>query len=116
MTISDRIFERLTELSMTQKEFSEKTSIRQSTISEWKKKHTNPSADKIMIICKTLNITPEWLLSGVDVKEGYRNPIDWYIVDRNSEPGFLIQSYNEMDMGRRTRLMGYVEALKEKYK
>ena len=52
MTIGDRIFDRLRELDMTQKEFSEKTSIQQSTISEWKKKHTNPSADKIMVICR----------------------------------------------------------------
>ena len=37
MTISERIFEKLKGLSMSQKEFSEKTGIKQSTISEWKK-------------------------------------------------------------------------------
>ena len=114
MTISERIFERLAELSMTQKEFSEKTSIRQSTISEWKKKHTNPSAAKIMIICKTLDVTPEWLLSGVDVREGYRNPVDWYIIEKDSEPGFLVKSFNDMDRDQRKRLLGYIEALREK--
>lgn len=111
MTIGDRIFDRLRELDMTQKEFSEKTSIQQSTISEWKKKHTNPSADKIMVICRALDVTPEWLLSGVDVKEGYRNPIDWYIIEKDSEPGLLVSSYNEMDAVRRARLMGYADAL-----
>ncbi len=40
MLISERIFEKLNELSMTQKEFSEKTGIRQTTISEWKKQLT----------------------------------------------------------------------------
>lgn len=114
MTISERIFDKLRELSMTQKEFSEKTSIQQSTISEWKKKHTNPSADKIMVICKALEVTPEWLLSGVDVEEGYRNPVEWYVIEKDSEPGILVSSYNEMDMARRARLMGYVEALLEK--
>ena len=114
MTISERIFDRLRELSMSQKEFAEKTSIRQSTISEWKKKHTNPSADKIMIICRVLGVTPEWLLSGVDVKEGYRNPIDWYIIEKDSEPGILVSSYNDMDFACRARLMGYVEALRSK--
>ena len=48
MTISERIFERIKQIDMTQKEFSEKTGIRQSTISEWKKNRTNPSSDKIM--------------------------------------------------------------------
>ena len=40
MTIGDRIFERLSEIGITQKEFSEKTGISQSTISEWKSKRT----------------------------------------------------------------------------
>ncbi len=36
MTISDRVFEGLREIHMTQKEFSEATGIAPSTISEWK--------------------------------------------------------------------------------
>ena len=64
MTIGDRIFDRLKEIGMTQKEFSEKTGISQSTISEWKSKRTNPTSEKIMIICDTLKVTPEWILSG----------------------------------------------------
>ncbi len=114
MTISDRIFERLHELSMTQKEFSEKTSILQSTISEWKKKHTNPSADKIMIICKVLDVDPSWLLSGIDIKEGYRNSIEWYVIDKESELGFVVSSYNDMNARQRARLIGYIEAMRNK--
>ena len=49
MLIRDRIFNKLEELKMTQKEFSEKTGIPQSTISDWRKKRTNPTAEKIMI-------------------------------------------------------------------
>ena len=41
MTINERLFSRLRELSMTQKEFSDMTGIAQTTISEWKKKKTN---------------------------------------------------------------------------
>ena len=65
MTISDRIFERLRQLNISQKEFSEETGISQSTISEWKSKGTNPTSEKIMIICNVVNVTPEWLLSGI---------------------------------------------------
>lgn len=111
MNISERIFERLRELSMSQKEFSDKTSIRQTTISEWKVKHTNPAADKIMIICQVLDVTPEWLLSGTDVKPGYRNPIEWYVIDKQSEPGHLLRAYNDLNAAQRARLMGYLEAL-----
>ncbi|MCR5603276.1 MAG: helix-turn-helix domain-containing protein [Lachnospiraceae bacterium] len=66
MTIRDRIFDKLDELNMTQKEFSEKTGIAQSTVSDWRKKRTNPTADKIMVICKVLNVPVEWLLSGIE--------------------------------------------------
>ena len=59
MLIRDRIFNRLEELNMTQKEFSKRTGIAESTISDWRKRHTNPTAEKIMIICKVLDVTPE---------------------------------------------------------
>ena len=51
---------------MPQKTFSEETGISQSTISEWKSKGTNPTSEKILIICKVLNVTPDWLLSGIE--------------------------------------------------
>ena len=65
MTVSEKIFSRLDQLQMSQKEFSEKTGILPSTISEWKKK-TNPLSEKIMPICGALGVTPEWLLSEED--------------------------------------------------
>lgn len=87
MTIGDRIIEKLSELGITQKEFARRAGILQSTVSEWKVKHTNPSAEKIMSICRVLDVTPEWLLSGIDTKKGYRNRMDWFIIDRGSEQG-----------------------------
>lgn len=68
MTISDRVFEKLAKSGMTQKKFSEETGINQSTISEWKKNHTNPTSDKIMSICNVLDVSPEWLLSAYGVR------------------------------------------------
>ncbi len=58
MTISERIFQRLEQLHMSQKKFAEETGVLQSTISEWKNKGTNPSSEKIMLICKALDVTP----------------------------------------------------------
>lgn len=62
MTISERIFKIMGEKKITQLELSKNTGIGQSTISDWKTKKTNPSADKIMIICAALEVTPEDLL------------------------------------------------------
>ena len=112
MTISDRIFEKIRQLDMTQKEFSEKTGIKQSTISEWKKKGTNPTSDKIMVICKVLNVTPEWLLSGVD-KVGRRGSVqDYIVIDKDSDLGVVMELYKSMDSDARNRIMGYMEALR----
>ena len=66
MTISERIFELIRERGYTQKEFSKKTGIAESTISDWKKKGTNPVSDKILTICDVLEVSPYFLLSGVE--------------------------------------------------
>lgn len=112
MTIRDRIFAKLEEYNMTQKEFSEKTGISQTTVSDWKKKKTNPTAEKIMIICKVLNVTPEWLLSGVETRGSRSNPDKWYAIDADTEAGEIISAYNSFDAARQAALLAYVQAMK----
>ncbi len=111
MTISDRIFEKLKEKDMSQKRFSEATGISQSTISEWKSKRTNPTSEKIMIICKVLDITPDWLLSGIENTGDRGNSSRWYVIERDTDIGRLISNYNDMDARQRDRLIGYMEAM-----
>ena len=50
MTISERILKVLKDRNMTQAEFAKQVGIATSTISEWKKRKTNPTADKIMVM------------------------------------------------------------------
>ncbi|MBQ6967981.1 MAG: helix-turn-helix transcriptional regulator [Lachnospiraceae bacterium] len=114
MTVRDRIFDKLDNMGMTQKEFSEKTGIPQTTISDWRKKRTNPAAEKIMVICKVLNVTPEWLLSGVEQEQTRSNPAEWYAIDANTESGRIITAFNSMDKSLQQRLLGYAEALAAK--
>ena len=111
MTISERIFERLKQLSMTQKEFSEKTAILPSTISEWKKNKTNPSSDKILSICRALDVTPEWLLSGIDPAASRGKNQLYYVIDTKTETGLLIAEFNKLNKSSRDRVLGYVSAL-----
>ena len=110
MTISDRIFERLKQLSMTQKDFAEKAGIQQSTISEWKKNRTNPSSDKILAICKVLDVTPQWLLSGVDPAASRGRNQEYYVVDVNTDTGVLVAEFNQLEKSQRDRILGYVSA------
>ena len=108
MTVSEKIFARLDQLSMSQKEFSEKTGILPSTISEWKKKKTNPLSEKIMPICEALRVTPEWLLSGDEVG---KKELEYYKVKKDTDLGRLIAYYEKLEPYLRERVIGYAEAL-----
>lgn len=113
MLIRDRIFERIDELHMTQKAFSEQTGIPQTTISDWRKKRTNPTAEKLLIICEVLKVTPEWLLSGIEAQGDRGNPPKKYVVDCETEPGILIECFNSLDKASQAHLLGYAMGLKK---
>ena len=113
MTISEKIFLLLKEKGMSQKEFSEKTGIAQSSISDWKRKKTNPVAEKILIICEQLEVTPYELLSGTDGAGSRSIPSDMIIIQKDSELGHLLEKYQALDHGLQGRLLGYMEALQE---
>lgn len=113
MLIRDRIFDKLAELKMTQKAFSEKTGIPQTTISDWRKKRTNPTAEKIMIICEVLKVTPEWLLSGIEAQGDRGNPPQKLVVDSRTDSGILLECYNSLNQTSQAHLLGYALGLKK---
>ena len=113
MTISDRIFELLEKRGMTQKEFARRTGIAQSSISDWKRKKTNPVSEKILIICEVLNVTPYELLGGTDGVGNRSNPSEVLLVEKESEQGKVICEFLSMDKGLQGRLIGYMKALQE---
>ena len=111
-TISDRIFELLKERNMSQKEFAQKTGIAESTISDWKKKKTNPVSDKILIICEVLGVTPYDLLSGAEHTGERSRENMTYVIDKGTELGILVEEYQNLDGNMQKKLLGYMEALK----
>lgn len=114
MLISERIFQYLSERGISQKEFSNMTGISQSTISDWKRKGTNPSADKIMIICDVLDISPYELLSGTENKKMKEyKAMDYVIVDKQSLEYTLLETFRSLDMESKRRMEGYMKALKD---
>ena len=113
MTISERIFELLALRGMSQKNFSDATGIPQSTISDWRKKNTNPASDKIMIICHTLQVTPTYLLSGVEPEGDRGRSVDYLVIDKNSRDGILLNHYHNLNIGEQERLLGYAQAMYE---
>ena len=111
MTISERILKVLKDRNMTQAEFAKQVGIATSTISEWKKRKTNPTADKIMDICHVLQITPEQLLTGKGIED------EENITVTSRESCFtpydiqLVQDYHGLKEEQQKRLMAYMEAL-----
>lgn len=113
MTISERILKVLKDRNMTQAEFAKQVGIATSTISEWKKRKTNPTADKMMDICNVLQITPEQLLTGKGIED------EENITVTSRESCFtpydiqLVQDYHGLKEEQQKRLMAYMEALKK---
>ncbi len=109
MTISERIFKIMDERDISQIEFSRQTGISQSTISDWKRKGTNPSADKIMIICDVLRVTPYELLQDSPRLGGQP---DCTYVSQGTPEFEIMTEVADMDKSLKNRLLGYIEALK----
>lgn len=107
MTIGQKIFFLLEQQNMTQREFSARTGIATTTISDWRKKNTNPGSDKIMVICAALGVTPEYLLSGVTEDSSRGRNVDYMVVPKGTEERELVDIYNNMDWLEREHLLEY---------
>lgn len=112
MIISEKIFELIKAKGMTQKEFALATGIAQSTISDWKTKKTNPAADKIMVICDVLGVTPVELLTSGEQFKSYE-PERAFMVDVDTDKYALIETVKKMDDAQVRRVLAYVEKLEK---
>lgn len=86
-------FELILRNGVTQKEFSEETGISQSTISDWKRKGTNPSADKILKICEVLKVTPYELLGENEIE---RKAVDLEMCAANTEEKMILEGFRNL--------------------
>lgn len=108
MTISERLFEIMKKKEISVGNLSRLTGISRQTIYDWQKKNTNPGADKIMIICEALQVTPEELLAGK------RNNV---AIDHDSSVSAdgieieLIKEYQELSDTKKKRLLAYMNML-----
>ena len=103
MKVYEKIFARLDELSMSQSELSRRTGISTSTINDWKKKKINPQADKLVVICKALDMSLAELL-GDDGGESSS-------VDYSADEKYLIECYRRSDNQVRRHMLRYMELI-----
>ncbi len=105
MNIYEKIFARLEELHMSQIELSRRTGIATSTISDWRKKKINPQADKLVSICKALDMSLVDLLCDEKVVE---QSIE---TDFVSDGQHIIELFKTPDLETKRRLLKYFELI-----
>jgi len=113
MTISERLFQIMEEQHISQVELSRRTGISTRTISDWRKKKTNPGADKILIICEVLNLDPRTLLAGEGRSEMPEKVS--YTVQEGTDAMVMeekiLYDYRELSDAKKRRLLAYMNML-----
>lgn len=64
MTICERMFQIIDQKKLKTVDLAKKLDIKQSVISNWKKRNTNPPIEYIIVICEFLGISVEELITG----------------------------------------------------
>ena len=87
MTICERMFEIIEHKQLKTADLAKKLNIRQSVITNWKKRNTNPPIEYILVICEFLGITVEEFITGLP---------DQKLSAKEKE---LIEAYQRADAG-----------------
>ena len=104
MNIYEKIFARLEEINMSQIELSRRTGIATSTISDWRKKQINPQADKLVAICKALDMSLVDLLCDEEDKKNEFSRADYVVGEQ-----FIIDSIMMSSEEMKRRVFSYLE-------
>lgn len=64
MTICERLFETIDKKALKTADLARVLNIKQSVISNWRKRNTNPPIEYALVICDFLGITIEELITG----------------------------------------------------
>lgn len=110
MTISERIFDLLEKKNLDYKYLEKATGIKYNTICDWKRKKTNPTADKIMSICRALHVTPEYILEGDPDEDDVLIGNDFH---REIEEIRLLQFYRRLSAAQRELVWSTLEVVKK---
>ena len=108
MTISERLFAIMKEKNVSMPDLSRMTGISRHTIFDWQRRGTNPGADKIMVICEALQITPEELLIGsINTVSSDKTPG----IDADCLEAFIIDACHGFSDEQKRRLLAYASML-----
>lgn len=106
LNLNSTMFELMRQRGITQTELSKRTGIATSTISDWKKKGTIPSSDKIPLICDALQISTEELLG-----HHTETKLKQRVITEEDDLWEFVCAYDDMEKQQKKRLLAYVKAL-----
>jgi len=104
MDINERLFKVMKDNGISIRELDSRTGITASTISDWNTKHTNPTAEKIPIVCEALGITVSYLLKGTE-------ETDFVLSDDERN---LVETFRNADVESQKRLLAYFKQMSKK--
>ncbi|MCR4798502.1 MAG: helix-turn-helix domain-containing protein [Lachnospiraceae bacterium] len=104
MTVSEKILQRMKEKGISQKEFSGLAGIPESTISDWKKKGNTPKAEKLLDICRVLDMNIYDLL-----EDDPRRKADLIDHTIRGEERLLIECFRAAGDSEKKRILSYVQ-------
>ncbi|WP_312969022.1 S24 family peptidase [Acinetobacter gerneri] len=74
---ADRIQKRMTELSLKHKDLVNATGASKGAVSHWLSGVNTPSGDRLLSLARLLKTTPDWVLNGFDLPEGFQQIETW---------------------------------------
>ncbi|MDO4422065.1 MAG: helix-turn-helix transcriptional regulator [Eubacteriales bacterium] len=104
MDINERLFKVMKDNGISIRELARRTGITASTISDWNTKHTNPTAEKIPVVCEALGITVSYLLKGTE-------ETDFVLSDDERN---LVETFRNADEESQNRLLAYFKQMSKK--
>lgn len=104
MDINERLFKVMKDNGISIRELARRTGITASTISDWNTKHTNPTAEKIPVVCEALGITVSYLLKGTE-------ETDFVLSDDERN---LVETFRNADVESQKRLLEYFMRMSKK--
>lgn len=114
MTTSQKILALMEEKNIKQKQLADFTGISTSAISDWKKKGTNPSVDKIGLIADCLGVSVDYLLDRTDQPNGYNNNQINNTPAENSDEmtAELIKRFQSLSFDEKIEVFNYIKNIK----
>lgn len=104
MDINERLFKVMKDNGISIRELARRTGITASTISDWNTKHTNPTAEKIPVVCEALGITVSYFLKGTE-------ETDFVLSDDERN---LVETFRNADVESQKRLLAYFMQMSKK--